>query len=226
MHRRLHAVHHPPAGHGEQQQVQLFERVGHPRQPPAGEPPLLRRDTGLRVCVPVVGVDDEFADRGVEFGQWQRRCGHGLAVGSVRDVAGQGGEEFGGEGAEEALDLAAALRHAGGGVHQPDPGVGAHLLEMGGGEVGAVVAVEHVRQPAHRPPRVGLAPDACRSANEVCSVDGSPRNTVYPATARLRSSRIVVSHGRTGVPAASRIIRSSSVWSACHTSFGRASSRR
>ena len=43
-------------GHGEQQQVELFEGVGHPRDERAGLPALLRRDPGLAVRGEVVDV--------------------------------------------------------------------------------------------------------------------------------------------------------------------------
>ena len=46
-------------GHGEQQQVELFERVGHPRDERAGFPALLRRHPGLAVRGEVVDLPDE-----------------------------------------------------------------------------------------------------------------------------------------------------------------------
>ncbi|MFZ0185337.1 MAG: hypothetical protein WBF20_15100 [Trebonia sp.] len=39
---------------------------------------------------------------------------------------------------------------------------------------------------------------ACRSTRAVCSADGAPRLTAYPAMAREQSSSITVSHGRAG----------------------------
>ena len=105
----------------------------------------------------IVGRDPA-ADRGVELGEresWRAR----RARAGRRQVAGQPGQQLGRDRAEEALDLAAALRHAGGGVDQLDAQVRGDLLEVVAREVRAVVAVEDLGQPADRPGRVGLAPD-------------------------------------------------------------------
>ena len=87
----------------------------------------------------------------------QGRRAHGLPAGPVRDVSGQVRQQLAGNGAEEPLDLAAALRDPDPGVDQADVGVQADPLQPGAGEVAAVVAVEHVGQAGDRPSRVALA---------------------------------------------------------------------
>jgi len=74
-------------------------------------------------------------------------------------VAGQRREQFGGDGAEEPLPLAAPTRLAGRGMDELDLQVGANLGHVGAGEVGAMIAVQGGWYPAHRPIRVGLAPN-------------------------------------------------------------------
>ncbi len=153
------AVHDPGAGDGEQQRVELVEAVGQPREPAAVAPAVRRGLAGLGVLALVVAVDEVAGEGGVEFGEGEGRSGDRAPVGAVRDVPGQCGQQLAGDGAEQPLDLAPALRDAGGGVHELDVGVCADLGDVGAGEVGAVVAVEDVGQPADRPRWVGLAPD-------------------------------------------------------------------
>ena len=74
----------------------------------------------------------------------------------MRDVPGQVREHLGGDRAVEAFDLAPPLRDPDAGVDEPDVGVQADPVQPGAGEVGPVVAVEHLGQPLDRPPRVGL----------------------------------------------------------------------
>ena len=159
--------------------------------------------------------------------QGQGWWGDRPAVVARRDVPGQGGQQLGGDRAEQPFDLPPAAGFSGCAVDQLHLEVGAHLGDVGAGEVGAVVAVQHRRHPAHRPGRVGLAPDRLPQRQRgLQRLIGSPRNTVYPATAREWSSRITVNHGRAGRPVSSSTMTSSSVWSACHMSFGCADSRR
>src|SRR5659263_529085 len=75
------------------------------------------------------------------------------------DVPGQVWEEFGGDGAVEPFDLPSALRDADPGVDELDVRVQADAFEPGGGEVGAVVAVEHVGQAADGPGGIRFAVD-------------------------------------------------------------------
>jgi len=153
------AVHDPRGGDGQQQQVQLLEGVRQPREPAACGPPLERCLRCLRVDAAVVGAGDEPAHRGVQGVQGQSRRSDRFPGRTVREVPGQGGQQLGRHRPEEPFDLPAALGNPGCGVDQLHPGVGAHLGDVAGGEVGAVVGVERGRQPAHRPLRVGLPPD-------------------------------------------------------------------
>lgn len=79
---------------------------------------------------------------------------------ALGDVAGQVSEKLGVDGAEEPLDLAPALGTGDGGVDQPDVQVNSGAGEVAADEVTAVVDIEHVRQPAHRPRGVALVPDS------------------------------------------------------------------
>ena len=92
----------------------------------------------------VVLVDDESLEHVIELVQGQAGFADGCPAGAVRDEAGQVRQQLGGDGPEEALDLAAALRDPDPGVDQADVGVEADPLEPAAGEVAAVVAVEHV----------------------------------------------------------------------------------
>jgi len=65
-----------------------------------------------------------------------------------------------------------------------------------------------------------------RDRGAVGSGVGSPRNTVYPATARDLSSRITVNQDLAGRSDWFSTMMSSSVWSACHRSLAFADSRR
>ena len=143
-------------GDHHQQQVQVLQRGGHPRQPPAGQPGLLRGYAGLAVRPEVVSAGDEPADRRVQLGQRQPRRGDGPAA---RQVAGQLRKQLGGDAAEQPLHLAPALRPPDPGVDRFDVQVGQRLGQVGAGEVRAVVDMQHGREAAHRPGRVGLAPD-------------------------------------------------------------------
>jgi hypothetical protein len=58
----------------------------------------------------VVVLDDEPLEDAVELLEHERRRSERLAAGAVRDVPGQVRQQLGGNGAEESLDLAAALR--------------------------------------------------------------------------------------------------------------------
>jgi len=150
------AVHHPGLGDLDEQQVQLLEAVGGAGQPAVGDPGLLRALPGLAVLPLVVGTGDPLPDRGVELRQREPRRSHRLPV---DQLPGQVGKQLGGEGAEEPLVLAAALRAGDRGVHELEVQIGGDLDEVVAGEVAAVVGVQDVGQAMHRPTRVGLAPD-------------------------------------------------------------------
>jgi hypothetical protein len=107
----------------------------------------------------------------------ERRWGAGESSHALGREAGQRGKQLARDGPEEALQLAAPLRHARGGVHKLDAQVDACLVEVVAGEVRPVVAVEDVGDPAHRPRRVALAPDRLPERQRVCSVDGASRLT-------------------------------------------------
>ena len=75
------------------------------------------------------------------------------------EVAGEGLENFGIDGAEEPLDLAAPLGPSDGREDEPQVQLDGGAFEVVAGEVGAVIDVQHVGDPAHRPCRVGLSPN-------------------------------------------------------------------
>lgn len=99
---------------------------------------------------PVVVAADQFADRAVEAGEIEDRhwC---PAVGP--EVAGERGEEFGVDGAEEPFDLAAPLGPADGRVDDPDEQGDGGLLEVVADEVRAVVDTQNFGDAAHLPTR-------------------------------------------------------------------------
>lgn len=149
------SLHGPMRGRGEQQAVELVEGVGHAGHPPVRDPRISRGDTELLVGALIVG-GDEGADRPVHA----REIEHGLrAAVPGAEVAGEGREDFGVDGAEKALDLASPLRPADGGEDEPEVQLDGGALEVVAGEVGAVIDVQHVGDPAHRPRGVGLPPD-------------------------------------------------------------------
>ncbi|CAM3290418.1 hypothetical protein WIMU106979_24880 [Williamsia muralis] len=61
---------------------------------------------------------------------------------------------------------------------------------------------------------------AWRSANAVFIAEGAPSKTMYPQTAREKSSMTVVNQGLDGLPLGSLMRMSSSVWSTCHRALG------
>src|SRR5260370_868858 len=106
----------------------------------------------------VVDVDDEPADRRVEFGQRQARLA-GPVRGAAGSVPGQGGQAHLVDGVEVPLDLSAAARFALPGEHQADLQIDGDLFEVTGGEIRAVVRIEGVRDAADVPAGFALAPD-------------------------------------------------------------------
>jgi hypothetical protein len=64
--------------------------------------------TTLLVDPVVVLPHDEPTDLGVQLGERQRGRGHRFAVIAGWDVTGQRGQQLGGDGAEQAFDLAAS----------------------------------------------------------------------------------------------------------------------
>jgi hypothetical protein len=80
----------------------------------------------------VIDRGDVPADRAVEVTERELRRVNGRAGAVGRQVAGQRGQQFGGDGAEEPLDLAAALRDAGRGEPQSQVQVGGDLFEVAG----------------------------------------------------------------------------------------------
>jgi hypothetical protein len=58
-------------GHGQQQQIQLLERVGHLRQKPTGFPTLLGRHVGFTVGSRMIDIEDKGTKPRVEIAQRQ-----------------------------------------------------------------------------------------------------------------------------------------------------------
>ncbi len=137
----------------------------------------------------VVGADQEGPERAVQFGQRQFRIGCRLAV---LEVAGQLRQQFGVEGSEQTLDLAASLRTGDGGVDEFKVQVHSNLLKMFAGEVAAVVDIEHVRNPAHSPERIGLPPDRLPKRKRCLE----SRGRVDKDRVAGQGARVVIDHGR------------------------------
>lgn len=80
-------------------------------------------------------------DRSVHAGEIE----HGLwAAVPGAEVAGEGREDFGVDGAEESLDRATPLRPADGGEDEPEVQLDGGALEVVADEVGAVIDMQHV----------------------------------------------------------------------------------
>lgn len=103
-------------------------------------------------------------------------------------MSGESGEEFGVDGAEEALDLAAALGPAHGGVDEPDAQLDGGAFEVMAGEAGAMVDVENVGNSTHRPRGIGLAPDRLPERE---SSFRSGRGTGEDGVSADRSGRVI-----------------------------------
>ena len=128
---------------GEQQQVELFRGLGQAGQEPAGFPAGLRRLAGLTVDAVVIDLDDELPERRIQLGQGQPGL-PGAVPGAARGVARQGRQAHLVDRVQVAFDLPpAAWGLTGQGEHQPHAQVGGGLLQVPGGEVRAVVGVEH-----------------------------------------------------------------------------------
>src|SRR3546814_18749198 len=89
----------------------------------------------------VIGRHDVCADRSVQFGKRQARGRYRFAV---TKIARQFRQQFGVDGAEQPLDLAAPLWTRDGRVDQADTQIGRSLFEMKGGEVRYVIDVQDV----------------------------------------------------------------------------------
>ena len=74
-------------------------------------------------------------------------------------VSGEGGENFGVDGPEEPFDFSSALGTADGRVDDADVQLDGGAFEVVAGEVGAVIHVQDVGQPAHCPAGITLTPD-------------------------------------------------------------------
>jgi len=140
----------------DQEQVKVFQAIWAARQEAAAPPGVERCLAGLAVTADVVRAGDEGADGPVQLCQGQARRGRRLAAG---EVPGQLGQQLGVERAEQALDLAPALRPGDSRVDDAEAEAGSDLFEVVAGEVAAVIDVEHVRDAANRPGTIGLAPD-------------------------------------------------------------------
>lgn len=148
-------MHDTRRGDLHQQQIELLEGLGQARQPAVSDPAILWSDTDFGVDAPVIG-GDERPDRLVELTQRQRRRGNRLAA---HEAAGQLCQQSGVDAAEEPLDLPASLGPRHGGVHDVELQVGGDLSEVVADEVAAVIDVEDLGNPAHRPRGIGLGPD-------------------------------------------------------------------
>lgn len=79
----------------------------------------------------------------IKLFQAQCRVRGRLAVGPVSNVAGQMRQQLGGDGAIKPLGLATPLRNTDPGMDQLDLGVQTDPLKPGGGEIRAVIRIEH-----------------------------------------------------------------------------------
>jgi hypothetical protein len=132
----------------------------------------------------VIVLSEVAADLNVELGQRQRWWGNGFARIARRDVPGQGGQELGGDCAEYPFDFP---------LPRGFPGVLWISCTFTSAQTCArwslVKSLPWSLYNAAGNPHTGQPGSvfrqiACRNANAVCNAVGSPRNTVYPATAR------------------------------------------
>ncbi|AOF95319.1 hypothetical protein BSY17_4168 (plasmid) [Sphingobium sp. RAC03] len=143
-------------GDHDQQRVQFLQRFRHPGQPAIAAPRIDGRYADRPVRADVIGRHDVCADRSVQFGKRQARGRYRFAV---TKIARQFRQQFGVDGAEQPLDLAAPLWTRDGRVDQADTQIGRSLFEMKAGEVRSVIDVQDVGNAAYRPGRIGLAPN-------------------------------------------------------------------
>ena len=165
----------------------------------------------------MVGVGNEGADGPVQLRQRQARRGCRLAAGKVSRQLGQ---QLGVEGAEQALDLASALRPADGGVDDPEAQAGRHLVEVLAGEIAAVIDVEHVRNAADGPGRIGFAPD--RVAQGKAGVQHAGRAEEHHVSGD-RARMVVDDGGQPGAGGLAALVEDEDVeqvWSACQIALG------
>src|SRR5689334_18420336 len=105
---------------------------------------------------PVVVDGDEGTDLPIKCRQVQHRL---WCADSGSEAPGQGREDLGIDRAEKALDFAAALRPADGGMDCPDMQRDSGPLEVLAGEIGAVIDVQNIWKSAHHPGWILFAPD-------------------------------------------------------------------
>ena len=127
----------------------------------------------------MVVLDDEPLEDAVELREREGRRADGLSASAVVDVPGQVRQLLAGDGAEEPLDLAAALRDADPGVDQADVWVSRQTSSSRA----LVKSLPWSLQSTSGRPVTGqagllLRPAAWCSASAVCSALGSPRKTV------------------------------------------------
>jgi hypothetical protein len=119
-----------------QQQIEVFEAVRQARQEAGAAPGLQGRRVRLAMHALMIRAGDVGGAHTVQCGQGQTGHGHRLPV---SQMPGELGEEFSGERAEQALDLAPSLRARDGGIDKTEAQAGRDLLEMVAREVAAVI---------------------------------------------------------------------------------------
>ncbi len=168
-------MHHPRRGDLDEQQVELLEAVGGAGQPAVAGPGLLRRLAGLAVRPLVVGAGDPPADRGVELRQREPwRAGWPAAD----EVAGQVGQQFGGDGAEEPFELAAPCGRATAECTSSMCRSAASWARWSLVKSLPWSAYSTSGRPCTGQPGSVLRQIACRSASDRFSADEAPRKTV------------------------------------------------
>src|SRR3546814_3759166 len=126
----------------------FLQIVRHPGQPANAATRIDGRYADRPVRADVIGRHDVCADRSVQFGKRQARGRYRFAG---TKIARQFRQQFGVDGAEQPLDLAAPLWKRDGRVDQADTQIGRSLFEMKAGEVRSVIDVQDVGNAAYRP---------------------------------------------------------------------------
>lgn len=142
----------------------------------------------------MVDVEKEGAEKDVELRQGEGRLSaYGPALGCVPVQLTQ--EHFV-QRPEDAFDATAAPRPTRKREDEPNPEVRSDLLQMMRREVAPVVDIEDVREPAHAPARVALAPDSLAQGQRCVQGGGVLEGEEVPGH---RATEVVEDNGQPGL---------------------------
>jgi hypothetical protein len=135
---KVHTVsaHHAGLRHHDQQQVQLFQTLRHPRQPPLAKPGLDGCQADFTMGAMVIIPQEIVTYGSIEFWQREPWGGSGLALAKI---ARECGETFRIQGPEKPLNFPSALRPSHRGIDKLETEVCGDLLERRAGEITAMI---------------------------------------------------------------------------------------